>query len=250
MDCKGIIPGPGESWREWEERARLLSKSVPNQTTHTAVLEVLEWHWGISPSWVEVKENTSGFWPWHAASCAVSEEGFITVTVNPGAAFFCSFDEILAHELSHAARSSFQEGCFDEHLAYALSSSSLRRFWGPFFSQKTWIPLLWVLSWFLPAGLLLIGSFSSVKITYALVGGGWFSALVRHYLLQLQYRKAWSKLREEFPEELARWMFFRLSEEEVLLLAEGSFCLETDLLARDEPRSRLFKIKIDGVERV
>ncbi len=45
----------------------------------------------------------------------------------------CSKEEVLTHELVHAARFAFKEPFFEEMFAYQTSSSSLRRFWGSFF---------------------------------------------------------------------------------------------------------------------
>ncbi|WP_157952552.1 hypothetical protein [Candidatus Similichlamydia epinepheli] len=249
MDKKGMIPGPMESWQEWERRVALYTERSVDPK-HSVVLETLEWHWGISPNWVEVEEKTNGFWPWHGASCDIYDDGRVLVSVNLGAAFFCSLDELILHELSHAARASFKEGCFDEYLAYSLSSSSIRRGWGSFFSQKSWIPFLWVSSWFLPSTLFFYGSIFSIKASYFFVCSSWAYALIRHYFLQKRYGVAWSKLRSEFPEEVARWMFFRLSEEEAIALASGEFSIQRDLVGKDLPRSKLFEIKIRNVERV
>ncbi|WP_157952466.1 hypothetical protein [Candidatus Similichlamydia epinepheli] len=249
MDQKGIIPGPMESWQEWADRTALYENHSVN-IKHSVVLETLEWHWGISPDWIDVEEKDSGFWPWHGASCEIFEDGRIVVTVNSGATFFCSLDELIIHELSHAARASFEEGCFDEYLAYALSPSFIRKSWGSFFSQRAWVPILWVLSWVCPSMFFFYGSLSSIKVAYYLVSSGWTFAFVRHYFMQKKYDLAWKKLREEFPEEVARWMIFRLSEEEALGLADGQFSIQKDLVGKDLPRSKLFEIKIRNVERV
>lgn len=91
----------------------------------------------INPDWVEVVYGNKGLRIWEGG-CTWIDSEHITLQLNKAflnkkSYFGYTQEEIVAHELVHVVRGSFEEPIFEEILAYQTSPSFFRRFFGPFF---------------------------------------------------------------------------------------------------------------------
>ncbi|MGM0439711.1 MAG: hypothetical protein ACQEP8_01185 [Chlamydiota bacterium] len=151
-NSRGIIPGPGESRQDYFKRGEgLLKKSSdsPSPIPEEHLRTPLNTCWrlfGVTPDWVVCYYSNRQLASWHGGATLYEEEGgqTIDIEIQLRQAFkykdsylgIYSRDEILAHELVHAGRMAFPDSCFDEFLAYRTSSSSLRKFLGPLFTNS------------------------------------------------------------------------------------------------------------------
>ena len=134
-----------------------------------------------------------------------------------------SFDEILAHETVHAARSAFNEKIFEEHFAYLTSSSFLRRIFGPIIKNTWEIIVLFVLFIFVftfaffPFSSLLsyLGNFSFFGLLgYASLG--FFRLFKNRLFFVLALKKLKKILRSK---DKALHVMFRLTDKEIFKFA-------------------------------
>lgn len=129
---RGFIPGPQEKASTFLKRAEL-AKYGESSYQATVIVQSL---FDICPSWVRI-ESTDRLPLWEAAATYIEENQGIFIPVvqmkKKGVPFWCSQEEILAHELIHAMRIAFKESLFEEVLAYKTSSNRLRRYFGPMF---------------------------------------------------------------------------------------------------------------------
>ncbi|MEK7339778.1 MAG: hypothetical protein WBD50_08380 [Candidatus Rhabdochlamydia sp.] len=129
---RGFIPGPQEEVSVFLKRAELAKYQ---KSSHQAIA-IVQYLFDVCPSWVRV-EPTNRLHLWEAAATYIEEnQGIFTPVVQvkkKGVPFWCSQEEILAHELIHAMRIAFKESLFEEVLAYKTSRNFLRRYFGPIF---------------------------------------------------------------------------------------------------------------------
>ena len=134
MECNfhGFIPGPQEEISVFFKRVEL---SKEGTSFHQAMV-LVQSLFDVCPSWVRV-EFTDQLHLWEAAATYIKEDqGVFTPIVQmkkKGIPFWCSQEEILAHELVHAMRIAFRENFFEEVLAYKTSRNWFRRYFGPIF---------------------------------------------------------------------------------------------------------------------
>lgn len=130
----GFIPGPQEEISIFLKRAEL-SKY---QKTFNQALTSIQSLFDVYPSWVRI-EFTNQLCFWEAAATYIEENQGIFIPVvrirKKGVPFWCTQEEILAHELVHATRIAFKGNLFEELLAYKTSRNWLRRYFGPIFFQ-------------------------------------------------------------------------------------------------------------------
>jgi hypothetical protein len=180
----GLIPGPEISEEEFEKRAKFLALQrfeVPRINDYD-----------IHPVWVEVFEAKKGLRPWEGGATWIDGEK-IRVQIKPHT--FYQRSELVVHEVSHAARSSFDEPKFEEFFAYRTSSRRWRRFLGPFFQAP------WEVYPFLLASLLY------PPALLPLFAYGFSRLIFRHRILQ-KGAKLWG-----FP------ALFRMTDQEIFHLA-------------------------------
>ena len=142
---RGFIPGPQEKVSAFLKRAEL---TKCGESSHQAIT-IVQSLFDVCPIWVRI-EPTNQLPLWEAAATYIEEnQGIFTPIVQvkkKGVPFWCSQEEILAHELIHATRIAFKESFFEEVLAYKTSSSWLRRYFGPiFFHPKEVVLFLFLL---------------------------------------------------------------------------------------------------------
>ncbi|PWU16497.1 MAG: hypothetical protein C5B45_00215 [Chlamydiae bacterium] len=142
---RGFIPGPQEEVSVFLRRAELAKYQ---KSSHQAIV-IVQYLFDVCPNWVRI-EPTNRLHLWEAAATYIEEnQGIFTPVVQvkkKGVPFWCSQEEILAHELIHATRIAFKESLFEEVLAYKTSRNFLRRYFGPiFFHPKEVMVFLFLL---------------------------------------------------------------------------------------------------------
>ena len=135
-----------------------------------------------------------------------------------------SFDEILAHEMIHAARACFQEKIFEEHFAYLTSSSSFRRIFGPIFrNPKEIIVFFSLLGISLFSSIMPLSSFySSIVVslsfyfltTFSMLG---IMRLLKNHFIFLLCRKKIRKILKN--KEKSLHVMLRLTDKEIFSFA-------------------------------
>lgn len=217
----GFIPGPQEKISVFLKRAELFQVG---QSCH-AGLFLIQSLFGVYPSWVMIKSTDQlHFWEVAATYIKVDQEVFTPVICmkKKRIPFWCSQEEILAHELVHATRIAFTEFFFEEILAYQTSSNWFRRYFGPiFFRPIEVVVFLFLLAavWFYQIGHLFLSdivSNFSIWIPFILIG----FLIVRLIIAQSIFSLCLGKLRKllKRPDEALK-VALRLSDKEILYFA-------------------------------
>ncbi len=130
---QGKIPLENESVEAYIQRSSL---PVPQETPqiHKSFWQDLD----IDPSSFCITYDKKGLFFWEGA--AFFSEGFsgkiqLQPALKKGTFLGYKQEEILAHEMVHAARLGIDEGPFEEILAYKTSKNSFRKFLGPLFEN-------------------------------------------------------------------------------------------------------------------
>ncbi len=130
LNRRGLVHAPDESENAFFIRCNH-SSPLKESVSSSLAMQLFD----INPDWVAVQNQSKGLRLWEGG-CTWVEEGHVTIQLHPtfqkkGRYFGYEREEIIAHELVHVARSSFEEPIFEEILAYQTSPSPLRRYWGP-----------------------------------------------------------------------------------------------------------------------
>ncbi len=220
LNNRGIFPGPKESLEHFSKRAQLAAKNE----TYPGVNRLQDL-FGVKPDWVEIKIDQKGLLPWEAAATWIEEDetGFKTshIQLKPNA--FYLPEEIVAHELVHAMRLSFEEARFEEILAYRTSEKRFRRYFGPLFAKpkevKGWLFLLitsWAIYWTQFAFEIEIGAEYFLWVPLLILGLG----TIRLIRAQRLFSLALNNLEKTGVKALP--IALRLSDEEILRFARNS----------------------------
>jgi hypothetical protein len=202
---RGLIPGPGETNEQFLLR---VAKRKPLQ--EWKLISSLPPEWSFSVDWVPIKFSSKKLFPWEGA---VFWDGPL-IQVHPalqkGKLFGNSLEDLLHHESIHAAREAFHEPMFEEVLAYSVSRSPWKRFFGPLF-QRTWeFPLFALAIFFLPLFPLFAGP------------------IVALFLLRLMYKQlVFYRIKKKYPLSVIICLTDREIRSHNVLFSDGS------------PRSRL-----------
>lgn len=241
-DLQGMIPGPCEDEEAFCKRVKAQKKAFHEQ--EEKVSDAL-WGWpkerlqslfGFSPQWVSASFSSKGLLPWEAAATWVDDKHIYAIRLKKGSLVSRLVDpcEVLAHEATHAARARFSESRFEEVFAYLTSKSRWRALVGPLFRNST-EGLCLVL-------LVALGSLSNCFESTLFILFYCVAALVVLYLSfrLLQSRRFLEKAAKNIepflqdPKKVKAFLF-RLSDEEILSLAQGK-----KFLPKQGIRLRLF----------
>lgn len=169
LDSAGFLIKPGESADSFVERIRAMhlkslafqekmeqgnpveiyrgiflkeSERIPDEIIDEAAQTTLALY-SFSIRWVPGYFLSGGLgWFWGGCALSDGEEDSVPVFVirssfrNSRKWFLYTRDELLSHELCHAARAPLDDSIFEEHFAYAGSSSRLRRYLGNCFQTE------------------------------------------------------------------------------------------------------------------
>lgn len=147
----------------------LKAKDRINQEIMSEAAEITEKAYSFRIGWVPgffLSESLSFLW----GGCAISfpEECYSIFLIRSSFArmkrwFIYRRDELLSHELCHAARMPVGDRFFEEHFAYRLSFSALRRYMGNCFQYK-YDSIFFILPVFLLLAVQIITTFTSWAI--------------------------------------------------------------------------------------
>ena len=273
LDSHGLLLAPGEDLEHFAGRLTLEKKNIDNlykELDENAEAEPLiglklkkgweipeeimeegfaetEKHYAFKANWVP------GFFPvsglgvlWGGCSISSTEETPTLFIIrssfrNRDKYFIYSRKELISHELCHAVRVPIGDMTYEEHFAYALSSSALRRYTGNCFkSEKDAIFFL------LPLFFLLLIQFMRISYTPNLPAWPfWILAFVWPIFLifvnmreRKQYFKAETVLKNAgFSNPSA--VLFRCNTKEIEDFAKCGNCEDTDKLLAEKKNSDL-----------
>lgn len=157
----GLIPGPDENEEQFLQRAqyclKLKEQLVPRLKENLPMMQAdfdssclflkeaypkTKKLFDIVPDWIPVFFSNYRLAPWHGGCAWI----FQSTEDSPTGAFFqlrnafrtqerylhlYDRKDLIAHELAHVGRMTFQEPVFEEMLAYQTSSSGFQRLFGP-----------------------------------------------------------------------------------------------------------------------
>lgn len=254
LNREGLIPGPGESIEAFFERAErcLLLKNSPEEITQRFPLQERELgekgllaishdltdaFFDITPSWIPLFFSNHKLMPWHGGCAWIfqSEADSAPLAFFQLNRYFARQDsflgyskrELIAHELSHVGRMSFEEPRFEEILAYRTSSKSYRRYLAPLVEypyEGQLLLALFVLAFVVD----IVALFSGYE--GALSASMWWKALPLSYLGYLlvkltsrhkTFRTCLDNLQQTVKcEKVANAIIYRLTDEEIALFSE------------------------------
>lgn len=147
LDQQGWILSPNETKKQLLSRKATSEKKIhPTSSLENKAHDITEKLYQFRLNDVEIIYSKKSIYPWQGALLwsyeEKGEEPFPVIQIRKKGIY--NEQEILAHELVHAARFSFKEPFFEEMLAYQTSSSKLYRFFGPLFMFQL-EPLLFLL---------------------------------------------------------------------------------------------------------
>lgn len=197
--------------------------------------------------------------PWQAALtwiCRLDEEGPLVTLIQLHPSFarkksllgLYDRDELLTHELAHAARAGFDEPKFEEILAYRSSKSALRRFIGPLFASTSeglgLMVLLGGLVAFSAFNLLFPATSAASLLPYlGLLPAGMLLVLFLRLLYrQHLFHKARLNIKNAFQdnqEKRANALIYCMSDKEIEQAAQNASCLKQMAVLKDNKDASL-----------
>jgi hypothetical protein len=237
----GLIPGPGETKENFEKRATFclnLNEELAEHSPFTKeemaeklitqkAFEKTKTLFDIRPTWVPIFISNHKLPPWQGGAAWIFQlkedsptAALIQLKKNPP---FHSKEEILSHELVHAARSGFEEKKFEEFLAYQTSTSWFRKTFGPLF-ESAWesLVLLLLFAAIVILDLVFIFNEDALKelLWLKLLPVGFIGLLLfRLYRRHRTFQRC--KRRLEGVTGSAMAMILRLTDEEIARFAKG-----------------------------
>ncbi len=135
LNSRGIFPGPSEQEKKFLKRA-----AAAKQVTSPEVLKLTQDIFSALPDWVKIHYAKKGLLPWEGAATWIEEsaEGMREASIHVKSSFLTRLypqEEIIAHEMVHAMRLTFEERRFEEILAFRTSKNRFRRYFGPLFTH-------------------------------------------------------------------------------------------------------------------
>ena len=134
---RGLFPFPGERPEQFAARVEIWGQPRSSGPELQAVLALFASRVDLYPDWVACEESRSGLALWHAAATwsagaqkppKIALHPLWRALLRPAKRFW---QEVLCHELVHAVRVPLAgTGRYEESIAYLISSSPFRRFWG------------------------------------------------------------------------------------------------------------------------
>jgi hypothetical protein len=210
----GLFPAPQETEDTFNKRVKKILAKDLNKTI--PLIETYQ----MSPQWVSVDYKNKGLFPWEGGCTWIfEEEGVIETTIQLRETFkkeggylnFYNKDEILIHELAHAARAGFEEPQFEEFLAYRTSQNKFRRELSPLiehsYEATVFLTLVFFINLFLPF------SFNILPLAFLILG------ILRLNKRHKTFQKAINRLKPLFKEETEAFLY-RLKDEEIIFCAK------------------------------
>jgi hypothetical protein len=223
LRSEGWILAPGEDKKKLLERKALL-ESLPKESPkdyEEKAHKITHGLYDFSLKQIPILYSSKSLSPWQGAVLWIysQEDGteFPTIQMREkfnGILRFYKPEEILAHELVHAARFAFKEPFFEEILAYKTSNSKLRSFFGPLFIYPLEATIFVGLGLLCPLAFL----FSEMEMFLWIPSAFFLLLLLRLCLLQGIFKLAFCQLRR-MGEEKPLSSLVHLSDSQILFEA-------------------------------
>jgi len=264
-DQRGWIPGPQEEVEPFLDRVEALDhffsyppEQIDHFLTDTDWIETrhrTEQLFDLCPDWIVAHfSNKQLSFFQGAATWIVEQKGVRIPLIQLKEKFesgsllkLYSLDEVLSHEVVHAARMAFDEPHFEEILAYKTSSRWWRRFFGPLF-ERPWEAYLFITILFVPFALEMAQFFWPLEpfLILRYLPLAFFALLtLRLSTLQLFLHRALKKLKP-FLQAKAKPLAvaLRLTDREICTFAWASEKKLGELISKEKSlRWRLLKKK-------
>ncbi len=265
IDClkmaeSGFWPGPGESEDHFTKRieyTKTRSTQIPdlfNSERKKSILQITQHAFGITKLQIPVIFQNKGLSFWEGAVVWIDNVSGLAIpsiqikqNFLKGSYFFYHIEEVVAHEILHAARIEYDESKYEEILAYRTSPQSVRKYIGPLFAtvRDTYMFIgLFALGLVFELIALFLGiieqiPFLSLPVFWILLLGS------RLYVRQRRFTTALSHLEKVLPRPLeALSVIAKLKDKEIDILA-GLTCYQViDFLEKQsdsELRIRMLK---------
>jgi hypothetical protein len=208
---RGLFAAPDETEEMFFRRCQASSPVVTNLSPRAKEL------FDIEPDWLKVIYDNKGLRLWEGG-CTWIEADRVTLQLDKTflkkeSHFGYKREEIVAHELVHVVRGSFEEPIFEEVLAYQTSHSSFRRYFGPIFRTPKETLLLMglivgygVASFFEMLQIPLISLFTATLLF----------GLLRLFRTQTIFAKAKKRLQSLISQQAILPVMLRLTDREII----------------------------------
>lgn len=244
LNERGIIPGPLELISDYEKRVKSIELNK-NSTGEGNKLSWSDFDWArstvahlfdISPDWVVAHYSNKGlrFWQGAMTYSQLDYDSSVVIQIRKNLKkgkylFLYDKEEILSHEIIHAARMAFNDPKTEELFAYWTSTSHFRKLFGPIFRSPLESS---VFMCFLGFGLFLqlflpflhsVFLFPLIQLSNVLSLSMLTFCLFRLYRTRLKVNRVLKKLTLILNSKLkARSVLFRLSDKEIYFFAKAS----------------------------
>lgn len=201
LSRKGLFLGPNESLEQFAKRVHLmqhLEKTLP-QYALDAVSSITTSLFDFAFDTMPCCFGNKGLGVWEGAALWITEEDGarmpqiqLSTKFKMGSYYTYSQEEVLAHEMVHAARIAFDEPKYEEILAYKTAKSSFRKWAGPLFGSS-YESIVFVILLALGLTLQSVSFFFSIPflsfaVALSFVWLGWL--MIRLYRRQSVFKKA------------------------------------------------------------
>ncbi|MCC5832161.1 MAG: hypothetical protein JJU12_03865 [Chlamydiales bacterium] len=209
---RGLIHAPDESDDAYLLRCKEAKKrdSSPRSELAAALFD-------IEPDWVHLRYSDQRLRLWEGG-CTWIEDNQVVLQLRKAFEkksryLGYSREEIIAHELVHVVRGSFEEPIFEEIIAYQSSPSRLRRFLGPIFRSSR-ESVFFILSLCAACFATLLATFQTVVYlgAFGVVAGGTF----RLIKAQRTFSSTRKIIGEIVGKEKALAVMIRLTDREII----------------------------------
>ncbi len=261
LNHQGLIPGPKETEGDFLARSHyclnlkanlslntnqdllynlpFVKFDSPIESLPTDSLETITSLFDIHPSWVPLFFDNKGLSFWEGGCTWIFQPKMKKVTgaflqlqasfrKHPFYLYLYSRQELIAHELAHVGRMSFEEPRFEEALAYQTSASTFRKKSGaliqnPWESRLLVFILILILIGDLMTSTLFPSYFFSFQFFKILPLTLIASALFRLYQVQLELFNCLTQLiTVTSSQKIAHAILYRLTDNEIMALGKMS----------------------------
>ncbi|HSX10414.1 MAG TPA: hypothetical protein VLF94_01675 [Chlamydiales bacterium] len=216
LDRAGFIPGPKESEKDFLDRVAQTKENFEKgdwiPASHWSwVRESLNEIFNVKPLYICAFYSNRSLAPWQAAASWIEGRELKAIQLREGlrkGAYLrlYSREEILAHEAVHAARSGFDEDCYEEFFAYMTSEKKWRRVLGPIV-QRPWE--VWPFLAFVLAGAIWPLAYLGATLW---LGVGFGRLITQHLRLRRASEQVFDIVRDT---RKTRAIVFRLTDDEI-----------------------------------
>lgn len=235
MAESGFWPGPGESEDHFIKRIEYTkaryaqTPDLFNSERKKSILHITQHAFGIAQLEIPVIFQNKGLSFWEGAVLWIDDVSGLAIpsiqireSFLKGSYLFYHIEEVIAHEVLHAARIEYNESKYEEIIAYRTSPQSIRKYIGPLFAT---VKDAYIFIGLFALGLVfeLIALFLGILDQIPFLGLPVFWILLlgsRLYVRQRRFTTALSHLKQVLPRPLeALSVIAKLKDKEIDVLA-------------------------------